>query len=397
MIHINTYIEGEDSIRAINRARVLRLIFEKGALPRNQIAQMIGLTQASVSRIVSECIDVGIIIQEEELSTDMSGRRPIPISLNPKQFYVVGVHIGPLWIDIGLLNLRAEVLNHSRYSREQKSPESTILSIKEHILAIKQKYSGHIIALGVTLNGQVDPVTGDVLDQNVLGWEKTPLRKWFENELKILTIVDNNVYALAATEFVKNPLPPNNLLLSVNIGMSIGIGMVVNHSVIRGKQGLTGLVEHVPWKSEGPLCECGLKGCLTYMLTDRSLLKKARDIIEYAPLGDINALIDASKYNNQLEDLLRERAERVGEFLAFISILHDPARLVLSGSCLIDTNNLNWVKQSYNRHLNTYQKHYVEIETPDLTKTVPLTFITAAGNLALQSFFTSAFNLVVHD
>lgn len=384
-----------DSTRALNRARILRLLFEKGSLPRNQIAEMIGLTQASVSRIVAECIEASLIIEEKEIATAVSGRRPIPVSLNPAEYYVVGVHIGKYWIDVGLLNLRAEMIDHIHYDRPHEPVESVFFSIKQQIEALRSKHSAFLVGIGIILSGQVNQETGEILKHNIFGWDHTPIRSWFEKQLNVRTIIDTNMYALATTEFVKNPLPPNHILILVNVGDTIGMAMVINSVVLRGKQRLTGFLEHMPWQSEGPSCECGINGCLTSVLSDRALLSRARQLRPELDIPDIHVLVELSKNDEGLQNLLRVRAENLGRFLSVLSTLHDPAKLVLTGSCYFGGNEqFLWAQKSYEHYLQSQNRDFVKLSTPNSGKTVFLTLISAASTIAIQTFFTSAFDVI---
>jgi len=47
----------------------------------------------------------------------------------------------------------------------------------------------------------------------------------------------------------------------VTVSEGIGVGMILNGQLVRGSTGLAGEFGHVTLFEEGPLCECGNRGC----------------------------------------------------------------------------------------------------------------------------------------
>ena len=383
--------EDQDSIRSSNRSKLLRLLFEKGSIPRNQIAEHIGLTSASVTRIVSECMSAGLIIEEKDtLTTGQTGRRPIPIALTPSFYHVIGVHIGTFWIDVGLMNLRGEMIDRSRYDRPQGTSEEILYFVKEKVNEIITKSSQAVLCIGVTLNAQVDRQAGKVISHNVLGWKNVDLGPWMEQHFQLPCIIDNNIYAMALAEYTREPLPPDRALLLLNIGSTIGMGMVINNVLIRGKQGLTGFLEHLPWFPEGPECDCGMKGCLTSVLSDRSLLNRARKIRPNLRISNIHELNAFQQNDKLLQELVYQRAEFTGKFLASLVSLYDPARVIVGGLEQVDQFEI--VKKSYEASLIHFSSNYAKVEKPKIQKDVPLT-LRGACTTALHAVFSPSLEL----
>lgn len=388
-------IGNTDSLRSINRSEILNLLYKKGSLARNQIAEYVGLSPASVTRIVNECIDAELIIEQKNFDKITSaGRRPIPLTLNSKRYFIAGVHIGKFWIDIGLFNLWGDIVSYSRFDRSEDANEALNL-IKKIIVGFQNEYNAKILSIGVTLYGQVDAINGIILDQNVLGWKNIPIVSWLERELKIKTLIDTNIYSMAYAEYIFNPLPFDEALLFVSIGTTIGIGTVVNNVVIRGKQGIAGILEHFPWFESSPPCNCGKKGCVTAALSDRSLIDQAYRLKPDLKIDNINDLIHYSKDYPEINDLIKNRAQKSGEFLAKLSALHDPSRLVLSGSLLIDGyEQLDLVRKSYKDTLGSIKSDYTNIKVPSkVHSNVPFTLI-GAGTIAIIESLSPSLLLV---
>ncbi|MFZ4453883.1 ROK family transcriptional regulator [Salibacterium aidingense] len=366
-----------DSSRAVNRSMILNLLYDEKLLARNQISEKIGLTAASVTRIVNECIEARLIMEKDSTSTTAgAGRRPVPLSLNNQYYYVVGVHIGMFWIDIGLMNLTGEVITSSRLDRPSAS-QTSIKIIIQQIKKYQNQINGTILCIGITLYGQVDAEKRIILEHNALGWKNVALANHIEQELHINTIVDTNVYSMAITEYRRRPLPNDHSLLLVNIGTTIGVGIVVNNVVIRGNQGLAGFLEDIPLGHDKD------KDWLPNLLTDRSLLNQSQAETDYQ-FRDIYEFIAFSKDDSTLRNLLSKRAQNVGRVLAQLALIHDPSRIVLAGTCLDEEiPQLQWVQASYKQALSFNDREYVDIEPPENRQNVPFTLI-GAGTIAIQ-------------
>src|SRR2546423_13384757 len=94
-----------------NQHVVLQLIRNEGPISRKDIAQISGLSPASVSGITGELIDRGLVHEVGEADGDgRAGRRAVLLRLNPHAGYVVGVKLAVRAIACVLTDLDANVL-----------------------------------------------------------------------------------------------------------------------------------------------------------------------------------------------------------------------------------------------------------------------------------------------
>jgi DNA-binding transcriptional ArsR family regulator len=92
---------------AVNRAHVLRLLRRHHRLSRNEIAQRSGLSEASVSRIISELVRRRLV-SEEGLGRSTGGRPAVHLRLDDDHHIAVGVdiHTWESRVSIGALSGR---------------------------------------------------------------------------------------------------------------------------------------------------------------------------------------------------------------------------------------------------------------------------------------------------
>lgn len=384
--------------RAVTRAEVLRTLFKHISLPRYQIAEYLQLTGASISRIVTECLEAGLIVELpstfQENSTpppSRAGRRPVPLALNPEYYAIAGIHIGLLWLDIGLFNLQGTLVAHHRVRRPPIVPAKLLDIIASQISSMVSKSGRELLTIGISMNGQVDSIEGVFSANNVLGWPAVSMQP-IAMALNRRVIAETDTYAMAVAEFMRTDTKPHQPLLLVNVGTSIGMGIVVNRSVVRGRNGLAGFIEHLPWRETDVHCtQCNQDTCLTNTLSDRALLHHSINPKRYMT---IHELLEASHTVTELRSIVDKRAQNLGQFLAMLAIQYDPGRLVLAGSCLADDGHqLNLVLHSYAEILGPGRiLDYSPIETPEVYKGELLPLV-GAGTVALNRVFSPDLDL----
>jgi len=100
-----------DLMRDINRNIILNLIQRRGPIARAELARISGLSPATVTGIVSELIESGLV---HEMGTGESsgGRRPVLLCLNHGAGFVVGIKLMENAISSAITDLDAQILFH---------------------------------------------------------------------------------------------------------------------------------------------------------------------------------------------------------------------------------------------------------------------------------------------
>ena len=80
------------TIRDINRSILLNLIRLHQPVSRARLAVMTGMFRSSISDIVKELVDAGLLI-EKRATPEGRGRVPVILSLNDRCFEVIGVSV----------------------------------------------------------------------------------------------------------------------------------------------------------------------------------------------------------------------------------------------------------------------------------------------------------------
>jgi glucokinase len=105
------------------------------------------------------------------------------------------------------------------------------------------------------------------------GWDGLSVSDLLSEGLGVPAYLDNDVRAAAtAAEWFGNGNTGGALYISVGNGM--GFAYVQPQGIFRGAHGMAGQLEHLVIDRDGPVCECGNRGCLLTVATDSVFLKK---------------------------------------------------------------------------------------------------------------------------
>ncbi len=203
-------------------------------------------------------------------------------------------------------------------------------------------------AIGVSFGGPVDFDAQMVrLSYHIPGWEGIPLADRLQSALRAPAIIDNdgNVAALGEQRFGAGQGCASLLYLTVSTG--VGGGWVLGRRVWRGHHGLAGEIGHMTIDPDGPICDCGRRGCVERLASGPWLARRARELLEARPdrgarlrarVGgvldtvDARAVAAAAEEGDELAwEVLRAAAEALGIAIGNAQNLMDPERVVVGG------------------------------------------------------------------
>jgi predicted NBD/HSP70 family sugar kinase len=109
----------------------------------------------------------------------------------------------------------------------------------------------------------VDPGTGRVLHAPALGWRNVDLRARLAAAAGLPVHVENSGRACALAQLweARKIASPVRNLVFVSVSDGIGVGIVINGELLRGRHNIAGEFAHMPLSIDGPRCACGASGC----------------------------------------------------------------------------------------------------------------------------------------
>lgn len=327
-----------DLIRAINRSAVLNTIKTYGPIARTEIARQTGLSAATISGITAELLDNDLIF-EKAAGHSRGGRRPILLAINPRKGFVVGLKLAETFVVGALTDLEANVIAKETQSLNGRSYTKAIDALVSvvNLLVQQQKVRRkQLLGVGVGLAGTVDNEKGILRYSPIFGWRDVPIGELLQNRVQVPVHIDNDVNTLTLTEKWFGAGQGVNNFLTVTIGRGIGLGIVVNGQIYRGRRGGAGELGHSVIDPNGPLCACGNRGCLEAYVADPSLLRMATEAVEQGNLpGTVETLEDLlalAHEGHEAACAIYAKAGRVlGLGIANLINLFNPQQVLISG------------------------------------------------------------------
>nr|WP_253947015.1 ROK family transcriptional regulator [Mycolicibacterium rhodesiae] len=325
----------------------------RGPIARDVIAQVTGLSIATVNRQVTALLDAGVLRERADLAVSGAiGRPRVPVEVNHEPYLTLGVHIGARTTSIVATDLFGRTLDVVE-TPTPRGPQGAALA---SLAASARRYLSRwhrrrALWVGVAAGGVVDSATG-YLDHPRLGWSDAPVGPVLAEALGLPVSVASHVDAMAGAELLLGArrLPASEIaggtptkphLTSAGtslyvyaretVGYALSIGGRV-HSPASGP----GTIAALPAESE----LLGGTGQLESTVSDEAVLiaaRKARIIAGDGPASTMPAVLRAARQGNeQAQALLAERAKVLGQAVALLRDMLNPDDLVVGGQAFTE-------------------------------------------------------------
>ena len=249
-----------------NRSLVFKLIATNDGISRTEIADASNLTKMAVSYIVSDFLERGFLTESEYTGDRHFARRPIMLKLSPKAPKVVGLVIHRTHVTAVLCDCQLNILRSETFQLKEQNLDGLIdaaFRVTDAVMAGQP-----VIGIGIGSIGPVDIGRGLILNPpHFYGIRDVAIVDLFEKRYGIPVYLDYhyNCAALAEKYFGSGKEYHNFLFLGITEGL--GAGIVVGDRLYSDFIGFSGEVGHICIDKDGPLCECGNRGCLGNMVS----------------------------------------------------------------------------------------------------------------------------------
>jgi glucokinase-like ROK family protein len=342
-------------VKLHNLRVVLLSLLHESNLSRVQIAKKTNLSNTTITNLISELIDQGIVSEVEETELEQGELRPVgrprtSIQLEPNARFVVGVHIGVGLFRVGLVNIYNEMLHNQVVYFEISRPADQVLvqivQTIEAVITVSGVERSKILGIGVGASGLVDFQTGINLLAPNLNWHNVPLRDDLQQALNLPVVVDNNVRTMALGETYFGAGRGVDSLAFVYGRTGVGAGLIFKGQVFRGSTKGAGEIGHtVILLRGGELCRCGQRGCLETLISEEAILRQAEQITRLYPQGilaqtlsdendisPIERVFRAARAGDEtVRAMLEDRAFYLGVALTGVVNLFNPELILLGG------------------------------------------------------------------
>lgn len=324
------------------QGQVFATILTRGPLSRRDVARLTGLSQSTISKAVKPMLAAGYLVEGSE-QVEGPGRPIVPLRVNTERHYVLGVKVTENEAIGVLTDPQGRVLSSRRRALSGAGLETVaddVAALADELRHEKPEYADEAEGLGVCLAGHVDGRTGTLRYSPVFGWRDVPLARLLEQRTGLVTVVENDVNALAVAEQWFGAGRDVDAFAIVTVGAGIGCGLILGGELLHGASGMAGELGHVTVDPDGAPCRCGKHGCLETMAADAAIL----DSIALAGGPVLGSVTEAAELARGGDEAARTAFARAGDALgravAIVLNLFEPSRLVLSGEGVVASDLL---------------------------------------------------------
>ncbi|HOP94715.1 MAG: ROK family protein [Dictyoglomaceae bacterium] len=217
--------------------------------------------------------------------------------------------------------------------------------MKEIIEKLASIKTDDTIALGVGCAGPLDRVEGVIFSPpNLPGWDKAPIKVDLQKDLNIPVFIDNDANAACLGEYYFGAGKGCRDMVYITVSTGIGGGIMVDGKILHGRRDSAGEVGHQTILPDGPLCNCGNRGCLEAISSGTALAKRAKEVIlsgEETILRDMSEEEEISaklvreamlKGDRSAKRIWDEAMEYLGIGVGNIITVLSPERVIIGGS-----------------------------------------------------------------
>ena len=345
------YPRGDQTlVREINLSTVLRHLHQQSPLSRAGLAQRSGLNKTTVSSLIEELLDRGLV-REVGLDNSGAGRPATLLDLNPRAGCVIGVALGVDFVLAILCDFVGQVLWRRLVETDPRQGQQAMLDLTlrtvDEATAASQSLDLQLLGLGLAVPGTVNLQDGVLIFSPNLQWRQVPLRRIFAAHSGLPVFVDNDANAAALAEHLFGVARQAQHFVSIFCGVGVGGGLFLNGQLYRGAHGFAGEIGHTNFLVEHLRrpCRCGSRGCWETSVAQDAVLERVRSRLavgrdslipqlmaeQRSPLT-LSLVIEAAEAGDtQAIEALAETGSLLGLGVANLISLFNPEMIVLGG------------------------------------------------------------------
>jgi predicted NBD/HSP70 family sugar kinase len=337
-------------MRRRNRAVLLSRLYHDGPLSRQELTGATGLSAASVSNLVGEMIEQGLV--EEAGAVDSDGGRPRTLlRVRPGYGYLVGVDVGETRVQVELFDLSMTGLAKADYPIEsaKPSPETVVRHILAGLDAVTASAGvphGALLGVGIGVPGVVEQGASAAVHAQTLGWEAVPLEAMLRAGTDARLYFDNGAKTLGRAEMWFGAGRGARHVVVALVGSGVGAAVLTDGVSYRGVSSSASEWGHTTIVYGGRRCRCGADGCLEAYVGAEAVLdrwrvaRRGRPVPRASGVGTgpgldeesaIAALVAIAERSEPAARVLEETAGYLGAGIANLINLFNPERIVLGG------------------------------------------------------------------
>lgn len=316
-------------MKQLNRRMVLGWI-RRSPISRAELSDCTHLTRASITQIVDELMQEGLVAEAESVDNNKLGRKQTRLAIVKDALYIAGVNLRRTGYDLGVINLAGEVL----WQRSGATADREVCTVLDEVAAqlgdavrSLEIPLDKLYGVGVCTPGPLDRSSGTILNPpNFRQWHNVPIVQMLGARTGWNVHLANvsNAHALEELYFGVGREGVQNFML-LRVDEAVGAGIVLDGRLFSGPQGQCPEIGHVSIDRNGPRCACGRRGCWEQYISFPAALRGT-------PFTSWPQVIDHLDADPEANVLFARMAENLAFEIVNIVNVFGLDRIVLSGN-----------------------------------------------------------------
>ncbi|MFF5173780.1 ROK family transcriptional regulator [Micromonospora sp. NPDC000089] len=266
--------------RPQTRGVVLDLIRSAGTISRVELAAGSGLAGPTITQVVRELIDDGLVI-EAGRGESTGGKPRTLLRLDPASRYAVGVQLDRCTSALVVVDLAGRPVARTSFGGSGMSPPTRLLPLLARHVESLLDGAGidrrAVLGVGLVSHGPQDRLAGVLRTaQPTPEWQDYPVATRLGELLGLPVLLDHDATAAAVGEFWVGGVDPASTYGCIYLASGIGGGVVVEGEVYRGGSANGVEIGHLSLDVHGKRCGCGNPGCLEAFAGPQTVIDRAR-------------------------------------------------------------------------------------------------------------------------
>jgi glucokinase len=324
----------------VNEFLVLDYVREHDPTSRTDIARELGLSAASVGRIVGRLRQDGLVADAGP-GRSIGGRPRALVSYRRDAGTVIAVDLGGTRCHAALADLAGTVLADDVHPTHSAGDAfSTLLAAIDVMSREAERREMPVVALAVGVPGILDPQRGLARDAPHVGWDDFPVVDRLSSAVEIPFVVDNDVNLAALAHAWRGDGRMVDHFVTLSVGTGTGAAIVSDGRLLQGHNNGAGEVGYLIASPEllGRPITNGL-GAFESFASGPGIAARARELIAGAPesslaLAEITpeAVLAASAAGDPLaRQVVDELLDHLAVAIVALASTVDPELIILEG------------------------------------------------------------------
>ena len=344
------------TVKVMNRELIINELRKHPKQSRADLAKKTKLSKPTVSEIVRELIDEGLIL-EVGVGESSGGKKPIYLTYNSRFQFVIGILIENDTIHYALGDMNGEIITSYGQKFPRYSEGSAIIDTIEKqvrkLLEAERITFEKILGMVVGVSGIKMDTEEIIRSSPTIKWGNINLKKELSSRFNIDVIIENDVNLMTIGEYYKGKGQNTDNFVYLFIGNGIGSGLFLNKKFYKGANNASGEIGFMMiGDRESEKKELGVFENNYGLIGVAQRLKELNVRIENDKGDSLLEILQNNQHHPKVKEILDDTIKHWAKAVINLTSIIDPEAVILSGELVnMNEQSMNYFKETIERYV----------------------------------------------